>query len=421
VAVTTSGRSEIVIVGGGLAGSAAAAVLAGQGRDVLLLERDTEFTDQAKGEWLAPWGVAEAQRVGVIDFLLAAGGWEIRTLVNWDGVIDPADALTQDMTEFTPGVGGPLGFALHQVCTMLATQAGFAGAQVVMGARKTTVVPGPEPVVRYEADGRAHEVRARLVLGAGGITRPVGRQVGVGVTTSVHHWGGALAVEGLTDWPADVQAYGTDGDVMFIVAPQGYGRVRLYLNFAFETRRRFQGPDGVRQFLDAFDLRCLPYGKQIAASTPAGPMRIGPAIAGVLDGSPVAEGVVLIGDEAGFNDVILGTGLANALRDVRIVTELLAENRDWGPATFQPYCDERRTRMARLHHGARIICQLNAEFGPAAVARRRRAIALMTQNRMLRVFALLSIVAPEDVPEFGFSEFIIDRLLPTSTGPGGAS
>ena len=51
---------DIITVGGGLGGSAFAKAMAEQGKRVLILERETEFKDRVRGEFMTPWGVAEA-------------------------------------------------------------------------------------------------------------------------------------------------------------------------------------------------------------------------------------------------------------------------------------------------------------------------------------------------------------------------
>ena len=52
---------DVIIIGGGIAGSALAAVLARKGRAVLVLERSTVYRDKVRGEFFHAWGVAEAQ------------------------------------------------------------------------------------------------------------------------------------------------------------------------------------------------------------------------------------------------------------------------------------------------------------------------------------------------------------------------
>jgi 2-polyprenyl-6-methoxyphenol hydroxylase-like FAD-dependent oxidoreductase len=66
--------SDVVIVGGGIAGSGLALVLARRGATVTVLERQQDYADRVRGEYMHPWGVAEAQRLGILDTLLSAGG-----------------------------------------------------------------------------------------------------------------------------------------------------------------------------------------------------------------------------------------------------------------------------------------------------------------------------------------------------------
>mgnify|MGYP003449755724 CR=1 FL=1 len=66
---------DIITVGGGFGGASFAKTMAEQGCRVLVLERETAFKDRVRGEWLAPWGVAEAQELGLYDALVSAGGY----------------------------------------------------------------------------------------------------------------------------------------------------------------------------------------------------------------------------------------------------------------------------------------------------------------------------------------------------------
>ena len=65
---------DVVVVGGGIAGSALAASLAPAGLSVLVLERLTEFRDRVRGEFMHPWGAAEMDRLDLTATLVAAGG-----------------------------------------------------------------------------------------------------------------------------------------------------------------------------------------------------------------------------------------------------------------------------------------------------------------------------------------------------------
>ena len=67
---------------------------------------------------------------------------------------------------------------------------------------------------------------------------------------------------------------------------------------------------------------------------------------------PFSQGVILIGDAAGWNDPIIGQGLSVTYRDVRIVSEILKAGDDWSTAAFGPYSEERAERMRRLRFAA---------------------------------------------------------------------
>src|SRR5580700_1585254 len=61
---------DLITVRGGLGGSALAKNMAESGARVLVVERERQFCDRIRGEWIAPWGVAEAKRIGIYDTLL---------------------------------------------------------------------------------------------------------------------------------------------------------------------------------------------------------------------------------------------------------------------------------------------------------------------------------------------------------------
>src|SRR5579864_2094732 len=97
---------DLIIVGGGIGGSALATVMARAGKRVLLLERSDVFEDRVRGEWIAPWGVAEAQRLGLYELLKSVGGHHLTRHVTYDESLDPAaaEATTLPLGVFKEGV-----------------------------------------------------------------------------------------------------------------------------------------------------------------------------------------------------------------------------------------------------------------------------------------------------------------------------
>jgi len=68
---------DIITVGGGLGGASFAKAMAERGARVLVVEREAKFKDRVRGEWLAPWGVAEAHELGVYETLISQCGYHI--------------------------------------------------------------------------------------------------------------------------------------------------------------------------------------------------------------------------------------------------------------------------------------------------------------------------------------------------------
>ena len=95
------------------------------------------------------------------------------------------------------------------------------------------------------------------------------------------------------------------------------------------------------------------------AATPAGPCAAYPGDDTWTD-APFAEGVVLIGDAAGHNDPIIGQGLSIALRDARIVRDLILDGARTA-AAFASYGEERSSRMERLRFIADVLAVAQAE------------------------------------------------------------
>ncbi len=156
---------DIITVGGGLGGASIAKAMAERGAPGLIIEREAKFKDRVRGEWLAPWGVAEARDLGIYETLISdcgyhPTGWDTRLAGNSIGVRDLATTTTSavhPMTFFHPSAQEALLDAAEK-----------AGAEVRTGARVVAVRPGATPSVTLEGNGRSESLTARLVIGADG-------------------------------------------------------------------------------------------------------------------------------------------------------------------------------------------------------------------------------------------------------------
>jgi 2-polyprenyl-6-methoxyphenol hydroxylase-like FAD-dependent oxidoreductase len=404
---------DVAIVGGGIAGAALATVLARDGHQVLLLERQTSYRDKVRGEFLSCWGVAEMLALDLEKPLLDAGGHYVGRFVPYDEVIDPAtaEANAAPLDRLLPGVPGCLDVGHPQACESLARAAAEAGATVLRGVGDVEVVPGTPPALRYESDDLVTTVSAGLVVGADGRTSGIRRQLGIALhETRPRSLLGGMLVDGLEGWPADQMSLGTEGDVFYFVFPRAHGRARLYLLHDLAQRGRFAGPDRTGAFLDAFQLRCLPDSAIFRAARAAGPCAFYPMNDSWTDG-PCAPGVVLIGDAAGWNDPIIGQGLSIALRDVRLVADVVRAGPDRSVEAFAPYVQERRERMRRLRVAAEVQTALAATFTPAGAARRKAFNAVFRTDPVLGGPRMAPQLGPDNVPAEAFGPDNVARIL----------
>jgi 2-polyprenyl-6-methoxyphenol hydroxylase-like FAD-dependent oxidoreductase len=403
---------DVVIVGAGVGGAALATVLARGGLDVLVLERQTVYRDKVRGEFMAPWGVAETLRLGLTDVLLrAGGGYSARIVVYDEGVPrDVAEANALPLQGLVPGVPGSLNVGHPQACEALAQAAAEAGACVVRGVGDVVVTSGAAPAVGYDLDDVEHHVRCRLVVGADGRNSSVRRQAGIELHETTPRIAAAgILVEGLRTWQG-IDAIGTAGDVFYLVFPRPGGLARLYLMWDIARRDRFAGANREAAFLDAFRVDCLPGGEELAAARPAGPCATYP-MNDTWSDVPFTDGVVLIGDAAGWNDPIIGQGLSIAMRDARIVADVLLAGPDWSSSAFAPYAEERAERMRRLRLSAQLTTELRATFTPAAAERRRHLMPRLIENPTLVAHVMAQVTGPETAAAEAFEAESFERIL----------
>ena len=403
---------EVVIVGGGIGGSALATVLARAGISTLVLEKSSVHIDHVRGEWLAPWGVTEAQRIGLYDALIAAGGHHLGEHIGFGDDVDETTARAEAL-KFAAFEGAgfkpPLCMRHPDMCNLLNATAVRDGATLLREVVDVRVIAGDSPEVHFKHEGRSYQLKPRLVVGADGRNSIVRGQIGVELHRDpTHHLMAGLLVDRIEGWPASLQTFGTEADINFLVFPQSATRARLYICYSSDQKKRFAGADNQARFLDAFRLKTVPGSECLVRGTPAGPCN-SYGNEDTWTDSPSAPGVVLIGDAAGHNDPIIGQGLSITYRDVRIVRDLMLENRDWRPGAFRPYADERRERMRRLRITASTFSILNAEFGPRAQERR----AKFRQERARGAFvdtAPVAFIGPEAFPAEAFSEQMLERV-----------
>ena len=171
--------------------------------------------------------------------------------------------------------------------------------------------------------------------------------------------------------PSDANVSARERDILLLSFPQKEGYAGLYLCFPIEQRQRFNGRDRAVSFIQACDLESLPDPGRWLEAEPAGPCSTF-ACSDTWVESPVAEGIALIGDAAGYNNFLIGQGLSLAFRDVVVLSKILLEAEDWSAASLLGYGEERRPRLMKSRYLAHLTGWKHRWFRDAS---RGRAVA----------------------------------------------
>ncbi|HEY8216189.1 MAG TPA: FAD-dependent monooxygenase [Acidimicrobiia bacterium] len=401
-------RTDVVIVGGGIAGSALAAALAREGLGVVVLEATDEYEDRVRGETMMPWGVAEARALGLEQPMLDAGAQTTAAWVGYHEGMDPAEAEAAPLPvgSMVPGVAGCLNLRHPEACAVLAGAASAAGADVRRGVRDIEITLGDAPHVRWRQADTTSELDCRLVVGADGRASVVRRALGIELEKqpATDHIAGLLvAADGMPD---AFDFFGGAPDQLELGFRQRDGYIRMYLVVGESGRQRFAGAQGARAFLDACRVDCVPFSAAIAAGEIAGPCATYPGTETWCD-RPFGNGAVLVGDAAGHSNPIIGQGLSIAMRDARVVGDAVRGG-EW--RDFSDYGAERLERMRRIRLEADIVGAVYAEDTDQRLARHAVFAALRASDE--RMFSVVAAIhgGPEVFPSEVFDPELLDLV-----------
>jgi 2-polyprenyl-6-methoxyphenol hydroxylase-like FAD-dependent oxidoreductase len=385
---STSLTADVAVIGGGVAGSSVAAVLAQAGLGVVLIEREAQYRDRVRGESIHPWGVRELRALGLVDLLHDAGANELSNWANYSNRT-LGDAGRYD--GLGPGVPNELALYHPAMQTALVEHAGRCGVRLLRPARVRNFTRAPEPQLRVATETALYEVRARIVIGADGRHSTVRRWIGARpLHAPVHHQIGGCLLDGVSLAEDTFHTAGFAGG-MVLIFPQGNGRVRTYVvgndTVVAPLRGRARAADYIALCASIF-----PEGAFADART-AGPLAFFPN-ADVWADRLYHDRVVLIGDAAGANDPSGGHGLSLCFRDVREIRDHLLNEPNWDVA-MRAYASNRATYYEVLRTYLEWLGRLITEVGPEAEDRRARVSRARAIDPSRGGFARMDVSGPD--------------------------
>ncbi len=317
--------ADVIVVGGGPAGSTLGWELARRGVSVLVLERTRFPREKVCGDYVEPRGLRILQEMGCLERLEQRKPLPIThsaTFVGWEksyagpipfyglddvfpphGYIVPRDELDEAMLEAAERAGA----TVHQETLV---------TEVATGSRGVTV--------QARRGGKDVRYRARLVAGADGANSVVGAGAGVLVDDPRHTAVAQRAYATGIDGELGEAVFFFDEEIfpgygwMF---PLAGGRVNLGVGILSETRRRL-GLNVPELFVDfverlrRFHPRCVqlelcapPIGGDVKTYGGAGPNHF--------------DGGVLVGDAGSFVDPMTGEGITPAAESALLAAPVL--------------------------------------------------------------------------------------------------
>ena len=358
---------DVVVVGGGLAGSAVATLLARAGREVVLLERSPAYRWHAGGVFTSPATVSALRRIGLAEDVLrevarptpamrveTRRGVRFRLTYGDDGSLSAA-AVGLDRERLDPALLALAATAGADVRTGVAVGRVELTGRSDGPVRIETLRPGPKGELSEPA-----ALSARIVVGADGIRSVVARSIGVrrpapfaervGLTFHLHDAAGGA--------PRDARMIVLrDGYVGIAPVPRDRVNVGIVLGSSWRGRLASDGAEAVcRQIVGAVE----------PTASDRAEWRSGGRSDAVAGAAPIGHrvsrragpGWFLVGDAAGFLDPFTGEGIHRALVSAELAAAAI--ERSLAGSTTAP--DEYERAMRRRFLGKDRVSRLVQAF-----------------------------------------------------------
>ena len=321
---------DVLIAGGGVAGSAAAAALSPLGLKILIVEPKASHGRRLAGELIHPPGIDGLKQLGLLDENSGIGS-EIRgfSLFPYDPDLEQKESVTLPSSEVEGLTHGGMAIE-HQSLKehLLEKVKTFPGVDVWMGGRVTSIEKtegGDDYSTIVTSEAGSTRVNARLIIGADGPMSQVRKMTGIPHET--HRYSGMLGVE-VDDTHLPTPGYGN-----IFLNPLGIsyaysvskGRARVM----FEILRGDDSKESIREHLKFFP---SPFRDDIEAAM-AEDKPLAAANYRIVPQSNVKANIALLGDARGCCHPLTASGITTAVKDALSLRDaLVASNFDFHAA-----------------------------------------------------------------------------------------
>lgn len=337
--MNNSNERDVIVVGAGPAGAMTATILAQKGHDVLLLDRYDFPRDKVCGDAVPGGAIERMWHYGMkdkIDTAVARGEfYELNKLL----IVSPRgyeiSAEFVDSTEGADSYVAPRMYFDH----VIQQHAIDSGAQFCVAQAKEPLIDDGKVVgVRVRENGTTHDLRAKITIGADGVTSAIARSLRPKQEQhDDHHRAVAIRayIEDIEEFPNEVEFY-LYKDILpgyAWIFPLGENKANIGLGMRLDHFRKYNKnlEKLLRQFLDmpAIKKRLLRGGelKNIASWQ----LNFGsqPRMKHVFNGA------LLVGDAAGFINPITGGGIHNSIISAELAANVVDDALKSGDVSYE--------------------------------------------------------------------------------------
>ena len=308
---------DVIVVGAGPAGAATAAALAQKGHDVLLLDRHQFPRDKTCGDAVPAGAIELLWRLGMHEKVEKAV--ERGELYPVEGMLLVSPRGHELHAKFNHGAQGADSYVAPRIYfdALIQEHAVASGAEFCQAQAKAPIVENGKVVgVQVQGNGRVQEMRARLVVGADGVTSVIARNLR---PKNEQHENGHRAValrsyiEDIEEFPREVEFY-LYKDILpgyAWIFPVGKNKANIGLGMRLDhfRQKKYNLEKMLKDFLEmpAIKKRLLRGGQLRDVATWQLNFGSQKHLQHVFDGA------ILVGDAAGFINPLTGGGIHNSL------------------------------------------------------------------------------------------------------------
>jgi geranylgeranyl reductase family protein len=412
-------RYDVLIVGGGPAGAAAAYWLAESGRSVLLCEKKSYPREKTCGDGLTPRSVKQLHDMGLAS--------ELAGFQRYDGLRSLAHGMTLELRWPSHPDFPDFGYVVRRrdLDEMVANQAVKAGATLWQASEVTEPIMTNGHVtgamVYRKEEGRTEAVSARYILLADGANSRFGRALG---TSRDKTYPLGMAIRGYYRSPLHADPWIEshldirDRDGRHLpgygwIFPVGDGTV----NVGVGLLSTFAGWKDINtsRLMDAF-VDTAPERWEISPEASCGPATGGRLPTGGSVDPKVGPNWIVAGDAAGSINPFNGEGIAYAYETGRIAAKYVERALETNDGlALQGYPDELDATYGLYFRVARMFVKA---IGNPAVMRELTRVGMHSQSLMEWVLRIMAnLLRPDELGPAEAAYAMVERIVALAPEP----